>query len=145
MLSNISKYAILGLSQIVQKSTKGDKIKVGEIIERTEIPQAFLSKILQKLAKEGYVSSMKGPNGGFYLTEKQMQFTILDIITELEGKDLFHNCILRFEACNMDNPCPMHDLIIVEKTALNTKLKKLKVKDLLKTVPESLTQLNKAE
>lgn len=140
MLSNISKYAILGLSQIVQESIKGDKIKVGEIIERTDIPQAFLSKILQKLAKEDYLSSMKGPNGGFYLTESQMQITILDIITELEGKELFSNCILRFEACNTENPCPMHDLIIVEKTNLNKKLKKLKVIDLLKSVPESLTK-----
>lgn len=138
MLSNISKYAILGLSQIIQNSTIGEKTKVGEIIERVDIPQAFLSKILQQLTREGYLSSMKGPNGGFFLTEEQMQTSISDIITELEGKDIFNNCFLRFEACNSENPCPMHDLIIKEKAAMDVKLRKLKVKDLLNSVPKSL-------
>lgn len=141
MLSNISKYAILGLSQIVKNSSKGEKTKVGEIIEHVDIPQAFLSKILQKLAKEDYLSSMKGPNGGFHLTEQQMENSILDIITELEGKDIFNTCFLRFVACNSENPCPMHDLIIKEKTFLQVRLRKLKVKDLLDTVPESLTNV----
>lgn len=141
MLSNISKYAILGLSQIIKNSTKGEKTKVGEITECVDVPKAFLSKILQKLTKQGYLSSLKGPNGGFYLTEEQMKASILDIITELEGKDIFNNCFLSFEACNSENPCPMHDLIIKEKTSLQIKLRKLKVKDLLHSTPLSLTQI----
>lgn len=140
MLSSISKYAILGLSQIIRYSIKGEKIKVGEIVERIDVPPAYLSKILQQLAREDFLSSMKGPNGGFFLTEEQMQISILDIITQLEGKEMFNNCILRFEACNAENPCPMHDLIIKEKNAFQLRLRKLKVKDLLHNVPESLVR-----
>lgn len=138
MLSNISKYAITGLSHIMINSVKGENTKVGEIIERNDIPQAFLSKILQRLTKEGFLSSKKGPNGGFYFTEKQMQTSVLDIISELEGEDFFANCILRFEACNSKNPCPIHYLVIKEKNALEGKFRKIKIADLLHTIPKEL-------
>lgn len=60
MLSNISKYAISALSLIAKRSVQEEKTKVGEIAERFNIPQAFLSKILQKLTKVDYLSSLKG-------------------------------------------------------------------------------------
>ena len=138
MLSNISKYAITGLSHIMINSVKSENTKVGEIIERNDIPQAFLSKILQRLTKEGFLSSKKGPNGGFYLTEEQMQTSVLDIIKELEGEEFFSNCILRLVACNSKNPCPLHFLVIKEKNALDSKFRKIKIKDLLHTVPKEL-------
>jgi len=131
MLSNISKYAISALSLIAKNSTKEEKTKVGEIAERYNIPQAFLSKILQKLTKTGYLSSMKGPNGGFFLNDVQMNHSVLDIIIELEGEDIFAKCILRFEACDSDNPCPIHFLINKEKSQINLRLKKIKIKDLI--------------
>lgn len=119
-------------------SVKGENTKVGEIIESNDIPQAFLSKILQRLTKEGFLSSKKGPNGGFYLTEPQMQTSVMDIITELEGKDFFTNCLLRFEACNSKNPCPLHHLVIKEKNEMDIKFSKIKIADLLDNAPQEL-------
>ncbi len=141
MLSNISKYAITGLGHIMINSVKGENTKVGEIIERNDVPQAFLSKILQRLTKEGFLSSKKGPNGGFFLTEKQMQVSIMEVITELEGKDFFSNCLLRFEACNSENPCPIHFLLIKEKDAITNRFRKIKIADLLHNIPKELTEL----
>lgn len=140
MLANNSKYAITGLSHIVKNSVKGEKTKVGEIAERHDIPQAFLSKILQELTREGFLSSKKGPYGGFFLSEKQMQTSIMDIVKQLEGEDFFSNCLLRFEACNSENPCPIHFLLIREKDAITNKFRKVKIKDLLHNVPTELTE-----
>lgn len=141
MLSNISKYAISALSLIAKNSDKGEKTKVGEIAERFDIPQAFLSKILQKLTKVDYLSSMKGPNGGFFLTDAQLNISILNIIIELEGEDIFATCMLRFEECNNENPCPIHHLIVREKSQINLRFKKLKIKDLLNNVPKELVSV----
>src|SRR5690625_1934114 len=140
MLANNTKYAITGLGHVMKNSVKGENTKVGEIAERHDIPQAFLSKILQGLTRESFLSSKKGPNGGFFLTEKQMQTSIMDIVTELEGKDFFSNCLLRFEACNSENPCPIHFLLIREKDAITNKFRKVKIKDLLHNVPTELTE-----
>lgn len=68
-----------------------------------------------------------------------MNRSILDIIIELEGEDIFEKCILRFEACNSDKPCPIHHLVFKEKTQLNMRFRKLKIKDLLLNVPTELS------
>lgn len=140
MLANNTKYAITGLGHIMKNSVKGEITKVGEIAERHDIPQAFLSKILQQLTRVGFLSSKKGPNGGFYLTEEQMQTSIMDIVIELEGEDFFSNCLLRFEACNNENPCPVHFLLIKEKDAITNKFRKIKIVDLIDSFPKKLTQ-----
>lgn len=140
MLANNTKYAITGLGHIMKNSVKGEITKVGEIAERHDIPQAFLSKILQQLTRAGFLSSKKGPNGGFYLTEEQMQTSIMDIVIELEGEDFFSNCLLRFEACNNENPCPVHFLLIKEKDAITNKFRKIKIVDLIDSFPKKLTQ-----
>ena len=143
MLANNSKYAITGLSHIMENSVKGKKTKVGEIAERHDIPQAFLSKILQSLTREGFLSSKKGPHGGFFLTEKQMQASLMDIVTELEGKDFFSNCLLRFEACNSENPCPIHFLLIKEKDAITNRFRRIKIIDLPHKIPKELIEPKK--
>src|SRR5690606_39748755 len=56
------------------------KVGVGEISEFIGSPIPFTSKILQKLAKEGVISSSKGRSGGFYLNKHQYEnLTIKDI------------------------------------------------------------------
>lgn len=139
MLSHTSKYALKALHFISKAASEKQKLPAIEIAERTGIPKPFLSKLLKQLASIDLVSSQKGPNGGFYLNHDQMEKTIMDVIIHLEGKDSFKACILNFEACNEQEPCPIHSLVAKEKSGLRAAINRIKISDL----SDDLTYLEK--
>lgn len=130
MLSNASKYAVKAMHFLVRNSSLNHKILSKDIAEATGVPKPFLSKILQQLSSKDYVSSAKGRTGGFYLTEEQRNRSILDIIIEVEGKDVIQHCILNLENCDESNPCAIHHFIASAKHDLRQSLKAIKLADL---------------
>lgn len=130
MLSYSSKYALKALHYLSQRATVENKLNAEQLAKFTKVPKPYLSKLFKKLASLDVVSSVRGPNGGFYLTEKQKEQSIFDIVLYIEGQDHFDNCVLNFEACNAKKPCPMHFLINYEKEALRNAIKKIKISDL---------------
>ncbi len=130
MLSNASKYAVNAINHLVLNSSEENKLLVKDIAEDLDIPKPFLSKILQQLAAVNYISSAKGPGGGFYVTAGQLDRSILDIIVEIEGKDQFKQCALNFDDCNESNPCAIHHLIATMKDGLRKAYKDIRLKDL---------------
>ena len=72
MLSNSSKYAIRAVLYLANNSSVEKKLGSKKIAEEIDIPAPFLAKIFQVLSKANIISSTKGPNGGFYLTEKDV-------------------------------------------------------------------------
>ena len=126
-----SKYAINAMHYIVANASEDHKLLVKEIAEATQVPQPFLSKLLQQLSAKGIISSSKGRNGGFFLTSGQLQGSILDIIVEIEGKDRLNMCAINFDHCDEANPCPIHHLIAYEKDQLRQCYRNIKLSDLV--------------
>ncbi len=108
MLSNTCKYAIRAMLYLEICSNKEDKIGVKKIAEELDTPQPFLAKILQQLSRNGLLTSLKGPTGGFYLSEENKKNAIWDIIKCIDGEDKFMNCFMGLEICDEENPCPVH-------------------------------------
>ena len=90
-----------------------DKKRIGvkKIAIELETPQPFLAKLLQLLAKSDLVSSIKGPNGGFYLTEKNSENSLWDVVKCIDGVDNFETCFLGLSSCSDENPCPVHFIV----------------------------------
>ncbi|HOJ36962.1 MAG TPA: Rrf2 family transcriptional regulator [Ignavibacteriales bacterium] len=107
MLSTSCQYAIQSILYI---STFGEKTPVPakEIAEKLKLPKEFISKILQSLTKHEIIGSTKGINGGFYINKKTSEIKILDIIKIIDGEDFLEGCVLGFEGCSDENPCPIH-------------------------------------
>lgn len=131
MLTNSSKYAIKALHYIVANANEDHKLLVKDIAAATEVPKPFLSKILQQLAARHFISSAKGRNGGFFITEKQSRASLLDVIVEIEGKDRLMMCALNFDHCDASNPCPIHHLIASEKDRLRSSYMNISIADLV--------------
>ena len=62
--SRSAEYAIRAFVRLVDVP-EGKYAMVRQIAEEAEIPSHFLAKILQQLARKGYLRSSKGPTGGF--------------------------------------------------------------------------------
>ena len=111
MLSNASKYAIRAVLFLAEKSNKQNKFGAAEIADALDIPAHFIAKILQQLAKKNIITSTKGPNGGFYLSAKNLELKACDILAAIEIKNVFDGCFLGLPACGDDNPCPVHNIV----------------------------------
>ena len=116
MISNAAKLAIKTLSLLVHQPNR--TIRAQELSKELDVQKPYLSKILQQLATKGFVSSVKGPKGGFYITEEQKERSVMDVIIEIEGKDRFSQCLLNFDSCDQLKPCAIHHLVFKEKEAL---------------------------
>jgi len=71
MFSKACEYGLRATIYIAQKSSEENKIGIEEISRAIDSPLHFTGKILQSLTRARVVSSIKGPNGGFYITPKQ--------------------------------------------------------------------------
>jgi Rrf2 family protein len=109
MFSKTCEYAIRAMMFIAHKSDSGLKVGVREISAGTLAPEHFIAKILQQLCRKGFVQSVKGPNGGFYLDELSRKRCVADIVRAIDGDKLFIGCGLGLKNCSEKKPCPLHD------------------------------------
>lgn len=109
MLSNTSKYAIRAMIYLALHADKNARTGIKTISADLGIPSPFLAKILQVLAKHKLLSSTKGPNGGFGLGKDPGKITLYEIVTVIDGNDIFDKCIISLRTCHEENiPCPLH-------------------------------------
>ena len=53
----------------------GKPVRVKEIAERQEISEKYMEQIMSILNKAGFVRSVRGPQGGYFLTRKPEEYT----------------------------------------------------------------------
>ncbi|ALJ05277.1 Rrf2 family transcriptional regulator [Pseudalgibacter alginicilyticus] len=141
MLSNSSKYAIKAVLFLALKSNKENKVMAKDVAAPINVPQAYIAKLLQELVKVNMVSSKKGPNGGFYLSEENLKKSVLDIIYVIDGKNKLSACMISLDACDEDKPCPLHDILVPSRNLILKTLKGKTIYDLMLSVKSGDTFL----
>lgn len=109
IFSKTCEYAIRAVLFIAHKTTSGTKIGIKDIAAGIDSPELYLAKILQDLSRKGLISSVKGPNGGFYISDASLTRPISDIVEAVDGNGLFIGCALGLKQCSAVNPCPLHN------------------------------------
>jgi Rrf2 family protein len=108
MFSKACEYALRATIYIAQKSSEEKKIGIDEIAKAIDSPQHFTAKILQFLSRGDVISSIKGPNGGFFITAKQKQLPVRAVLHALNEDTVLEKCVLGLNECSEIKPCPMH-------------------------------------
>lgn len=108
MFSKTCEYAIRAMIFVAQKSKEGVKVGIKEIAEGIDSPEHFIAKILQDLTRKKLLHSSKGPNGGFYLDNKNMKCSLSEVVKAIDGEQLFTRCGLGLNQCSEVKPCPIH-------------------------------------
>lgn len=134
IFSNATTYAIRAILFLAIHGTKESKTGIKEISEKLEIPYHFLGKIMQQLARNQLIKSLKGPTGGFYMTSLEKSMSMMEVIELFEGKELFNQCSLGLKECSEDKPCPLHAQFKFFKESLQQNLKTQSIGDWAKQV-----------
>ncbi|MBK6936501.1 MAG: Rrf2 family transcriptional regulator [Chitinophagaceae bacterium] len=109
MLSLTCKTAIKAVVYLASKYQSGQKAGIKEIAEFIDASEHTVGKMLQVLVKESVINSTKGPNGGFFISLKQMNQPIINIVESVDGKEVFRQYNLKFNKCSSSHPCPIHN------------------------------------
>lgn len=110
MFSKATEYALRATIYIAQRSTGKKKPGLAEIAKAIDSPQSFTAKILQLLTQNNkVVSSVRGPNGGFFLTEKARRLPVHAILEAMGEEEVLKKCVLGLKLCSEVQPCPMHN------------------------------------
>ncbi|MEF3279960.1 MAG: Rrf2 family transcriptional regulator [Elusimicrobiota bacterium] len=127
-LIKISDAAVIAIHCIDHMIKNSKEVYIAaEIAKELNVSYNHLSKILQLMAKHGFLKTIRGPHGGYSLTKKGEESTLKDIIELIDGKIQGNTCFMKTVVCKKDS-CVLKDFLLrtmkdFEKT-INTKIKK---------------------
>jgi len=93
---------------LIARSERG--LNVGQVARVTGFSKNHIAKILQRLARNDMLASVRGPAGGFSLKADPQQITLLDIYQAIEGNLEIGTCPLRRKVCGFDR-CLMENIV----------------------------------
>jgi len=100
-LLKISEAASLAMHTLVFLAANQERpVATREIAEVLSCSEAHLSKVLQRLAKAGLTSSVRGPRGGFRLARPADRISLLEIYQEMDGQLAAGDCLLGHRICS---------------------------------------------
>jgi Rrf2 family protein len=96
---SLSEAASIGLHSMILVARSKDGLNVNNIAETTGFSRHHVAKILQRLVKGGFLKSLRGPSGGFFLNIKSTDASLLEIYECIEGKAELATCPMNNKVC----------------------------------------------
>ena len=107
---NITEAVTIALHSVILIAKHSSKqANVGYIAKVTGSSKFHIAKVLQKLVKDGFLGSHRGPAGGFFLIDKPENITLIEIYESIEGRIVVSRCPLGKETCPFGK-CVFEDL-----------------------------------
>ncbi|MFO7937687.1 MAG: Rrf2 family transcriptional regulator [Kiritimatiellia bacterium] len=93
MLNNKTRYALMAMQAIAEKTTDESPVSTAEIVSQTNISHKFLEQILFELKQYGLLTSKKGSKGGYHLSRSPDKISLGEIIRIMEGPIALVSCV----------------------------------------------------
>ncbi len=115
MLSRTTEYALRAVVFLARG--EGDNTTAQRIAEVTMVPEGYMSKVLNTLARAGIVTSQRGPTGGFSLAIPPARLSMLEVVEAVEPLPRIKTCPLDLSE-HAGALCPLHNVLasLVEET-----------------------------
>ena len=108
-LSKKADYALLAMRHLAANADRG-AVSARELAESYDLPPELLAKVLQKLVRARYLTSIQGIRGGYGLARPPASISVADVIQSIDGpltvtacSETNHDCD-QFSKCNIRDP-----------------------------------------
>lgn len=105
----LTRKADYGLISLKHMAMKNGSASAREIADTYGIPLPLLAKILQKLAKAGFVRSEHGAAGGYRLRRDAREMTVFDVIQSIDGPIFLTSCVTHGLECGVAERCNVRE------------------------------------
>jgi Rrf2 family protein len=105
MLSSRARYATRAILDLALHHQEGPQ-QIESIADRQNIPAKYLQQIMMSLKQAGFVTSRKGPGGGYFLFRQPSEITLGAVIRSMDGPLAPISCVsvTRFHECGCPDP-----------------------------------------
>ncbi len=141
MLSLTCKAAIKAVIFLGSRLSTGERSSLKEVAAYIDENEHTVGKLLQRLVKAGAIQSAKGPNGGFYMTPRQVEQRVMRIVEAIDGGEVFQECGLGLSRCSDARPCPFHERYKPIRDQFRQLCETQRVRDLYEEVNSGLAYL----
>jgi len=107
-LTKKADYGLIALRHLAVGSGQ-PSASAKEIADRYGMPLPLLSKILQKLARGGFLRSEHGANGGYRLARDPRQVSALEVIRAIDGPIILMSCFTGQKKCGQSGTCTVRE------------------------------------
>jgi len=107
-LTKKADYGLISLRHLAVVAV-GRSASAKDISDTYHIPLPILSKVLQKLAKSGLLTSEQGTNGGYKLSRPAHQISTLEAIRTIDGPIILTACFTDHSGCNQSEACTVRE------------------------------------
>lgn len=140
MFSKACEYGIRATVYIAKQSLEDNRVSLIETAREIGSPEAFTAKILQELARNNIISSVKGPNGGFAIDKSRMsKIKLSQIVYAIDGDSIYRGCGLGLAECSEHEPCPVHEKFRIIRNELRAMLETTNIHELALGLKKGLT------
>lgn len=136
-ISTKGRYAIRLMIDIARHSS-GENVSLKDVSKRQDISVKYLEQIVSMLSKAGFLRSQRGSQGGYKMTRKPEEYTILDILEVTEGGIAPIACLEdEVNQCPKSAKCPTIALWRGLYDATSNYLKGITIADLVRKAEEN--------
>ena len=107
-LSKKADYALIAMKHLAIRPDAAS-ISAREIAEQYDIPIELMAKVLQRLARNGLLTSHQGTRGGYTLSKPTTAISVADIIQAIDGPLTVTACSTDDEQCEQFTKCNVRD------------------------------------
>ena len=142
-LSKRGEYALrslinLGIAAKVGRSL----VRVTELANAEDIPVKFLEQVMQQMREAGYVQSVRGKHGGYWLGKPAAQITIGSVVRLIDGPLAPIGCVSQtaYEPCNCPDEahCGLRMLMLDVRNAIAAILDRYTLADVVEVTTRKL-------
>jgi Rrf2 family transcriptional regulator, nitric oxide-sensitive transcriptional repressor len=135
MFSQTVEYALRAVVYLAYEAPEARTTE--QIHQATKVKKAYLSKILQGLAKKGIVQTQRGVGGGVSLAKAPEELTILDVVNAVEPIERITTCPLGLSSHGA-RLCPLHKRMDAALASVETAFKNTTLAEVLSEPSESV-------
>jgi len=84
-ISSKGRYGLAALASMAKHEGVEKIVTIVSLSERLEISKIYLEQVFSLLKRGGFVTSVKGPNGGYHLAKQPKDITAFDVLSAIDS------------------------------------------------------------
>ena len=129
-LSTRGRYGTRLMLELAKNYGKGP-ISMSDISRNLDIPIKYLEQLIIPLKKADLINSVRGPKGGHMLAKAPNEINLWNVLTLLETKFSFVDCLTDQNACDSTANCPIRPIWGKAFQGMTKLFKETSLKDVL--------------
>ncbi len=129
-LTKKADYGLIALRHLAMSGDLMASSSAKQIAEQYGVPLPLLSKVLQRLARSGFLESLQGTNGGYRLARPSHEMSVLDVIHSIDGPVILTSCFHDDQECDHTTNCTVREPLRKVHEAISNLLNSITIADI---------------